>query len=251
MKRFFNKIRLDALKKKKIIEYFKYSIGEIFLIVLGIIIALQINIWNEERKDEKYLQKVYHQMHEDLRFDTLYSNVIIGFYDQMNQNLVDIIDRKISLSYFDTINESNYRNCKKCNCGLIENHLFVNTNKGYQLFREINNNKQIDIRQDSLTRYLIYLYDGRINNIKDFGKKLYQLTDEAIKDYQDYNWYTDLIVYSKIYNKEYLKYIYESDEHRKKCATYLYYSANYVTMVKDYKKNATLALGILENKLKY
>ena len=248
MKRFFNKKRLNFMKKDKIVDYLKYSVGEILLIVLSILFALKINNWNQDRKDENYLHKVYYQMHKDLRSDTLYANYVIDYYEKIIIDLVDIVDRKVSMSYFDTINANNYQNCSKCNCGLIINHLFYNTDKGYKLYREINN-AQVDFGKDTLSQYLFLLYEGRITNIKDFGKYLYQLSDEAIKDYQKYDWYSDIIVYDKKYDKEYLKYIYESKEHQQRSARYLYYSVQFVRMLEDYKKRATQTLEILEKKL--
>ena len=248
MKRFFNKKRLDFMKKDKMIDYLKYSLGEILLIMLSILLALKINNWNQDRKDEKYLQEVYYQMHKDLQNDTLYANYVIDYYEKTILDLVDLIDRKVSMAYFDTINANNYQNCSKCNCGLIVNHLFYNTDKGYKLYREINN-AQVDFGKDTLSQDLFYLYDGRITNIKDFGKYLYQLSDEAIKDYQKYDWYSDVIVYDKLYDKEYLKYIYESKEHQQRSARYLYYSAQFVRMLEGYKKVATQTLEILERKL--
>nr|WP_321353498.1 hypothetical protein [uncultured Draconibacterium sp.] len=236
------------MKKDKIVDYLKYSVGEILLIVLSILFALKINNWNQDRKDENYLHKVYYQMHKDLRSDTLYANYIIDYYEKIIIDLVDIVDRKVSMSYFDTINANNYQNCSKCNCGLITNHLFYNTDKGYKLYREINN-AQVDFGKDTLSQYLFLLYEGRITNIKDFGKYLYQLSDEAIKDYQKYDWYSDIIVYDKKYDKEYLKYIYESKEHQQRSARYLYYSVQFVRMLEDYKKRATQTLEILEKKL--
>ena len=53
MIKFFRKIRLNLLKYGKTTKYFKYAIGEIILVVIGILIALQINNWNENRKDTK------------------------------------------------------------------------------------------------------------------------------------------------------------------------------------------------------
>jgi len=51
MIKFFRKIRYDLMNQNKTTKYFKYAIGEITLVVIGILIALQINNWNEERKD--------------------------------------------------------------------------------------------------------------------------------------------------------------------------------------------------------
>lgn len=47
---FFRKIRYDLMEKNKTSKYLKYAIGEIILVVIGILIALQINTWNENRK---------------------------------------------------------------------------------------------------------------------------------------------------------------------------------------------------------
>ena len=47
---FFRKIRQNLIMKNQTAKYFKYAIGEIILVVIGILIALQINNWNEARK---------------------------------------------------------------------------------------------------------------------------------------------------------------------------------------------------------
>lgn len=51
MIKFFRKIRQILLSEGKTGKYFKYAIGEIILVVIGILIALQINNWNEQRKE--------------------------------------------------------------------------------------------------------------------------------------------------------------------------------------------------------
>lgn len=51
MIKFFRKIRFDLMSKNKTSKYFKYAIGEIILVVIGILIALQITNWNESRKE--------------------------------------------------------------------------------------------------------------------------------------------------------------------------------------------------------
>ncbi|WP_133758993.1 DUF6090 family protein [Gelidibacter sediminis] len=53
MIKFFRKIRYDLMEKNKTVKYFKYAIGEIILVVIGILIALQINNWNENKSNLK------------------------------------------------------------------------------------------------------------------------------------------------------------------------------------------------------
>ena len=50
MIKFFRKIRQNLLSEGKTGKYFKYAIGEIVLVVIGILIALTINNWNEKQK---------------------------------------------------------------------------------------------------------------------------------------------------------------------------------------------------------
>ncbi|WP_223032876.1 DUF6090 family protein [Hanstruepera marina] len=50
MIKFFRRIRKSLLTENKFSKYILYAIGEIILVVIGILIALQINNWNEKRK---------------------------------------------------------------------------------------------------------------------------------------------------------------------------------------------------------
>lgn len=58
MIKFFRKIRQNLLMENKTGKYLKYALGEIVLVVIGIMIALQINNWNENRKFT-YAQNIF------------------------------------------------------------------------------------------------------------------------------------------------------------------------------------------------
>ncbi|MBO3115440.1 hypothetical protein J4050_01695 [Winogradskyella sp. DF17] len=58
MIKFFRKIRYTLLNENKTGKYIKYAIGEIILVVIGILIALQINNWNQSRKEAKQEQLI-------------------------------------------------------------------------------------------------------------------------------------------------------------------------------------------------
>jgi type II secretory pathway pseudopilin PulG len=62
-------------------KYFKYAIGEIVLVVIGILIALQINNWNENRKEQNQLQTYYKQIISDFDEQKEYSRRVITSLD--------------------------------------------------------------------------------------------------------------------------------------------------------------------------
>ena len=65
MIKFFRKIRQRLVKENKISNYLLYAIGEIVLVVIGILIALQINNWNETRKFDIQEQSALNNIHRD------------------------------------------------------------------------------------------------------------------------------------------------------------------------------------------
>jgi hypothetical protein len=67
---FFQTIRQNLLMENKIGKYFKYAIGEISLVVLGILIALQLNSWKEENTEKKLVKQYISSLIEDLKSDT-------------------------------------------------------------------------------------------------------------------------------------------------------------------------------------
>ena len=66
MIKFFRHIRKSLLMENKTGKYFKYAIGEIVLVIIGILIALQINNWNENRKAEEKELKLLIELKDDL-----------------------------------------------------------------------------------------------------------------------------------------------------------------------------------------
>jgi len=62
MIKFFRKIRQKLLSENKFSKYLLYAIGEIILVVIGILIALQINNWNEKQKDFAKEQSILKQL---------------------------------------------------------------------------------------------------------------------------------------------------------------------------------------------
>ena len=95
MLKFFRKIRQRLLTENKLSRYFLYAIGEIFLVVIGILIALSINNWNEERKDslieQNYLRRLLIDLESDYKTLTFSKDLSKDRIDQI-KTLTDVID---------------------------------------------------------------------------------------------------------------------------------------------------------------
>lgn len=71
MLRFFRKIRHELLKKKSFNSYLLLGIGEVILVVFGIVIALQFDNWNDNRQAKNQLTINLEKMFQDLQLDSL------------------------------------------------------------------------------------------------------------------------------------------------------------------------------------
>ena len=67
MLKFFRKIRQNLLTEKKISKYLIYAVGEIILVVIGILIALQVNDWNEIQKVNRWEERFLIDLQNELK----------------------------------------------------------------------------------------------------------------------------------------------------------------------------------------
>jgi len=82
---FFRRIRKKLADDNKPLKYARYAIGEILLLVIGILIALQINNWNEQRKsvnkEKGYVRSIYEDLQQDLKRIDLSSSMLTTQYN--------------------------------------------------------------------------------------------------------------------------------------------------------------------------
>ena len=77
---FFRKIRKQLADDNKPLKYMRYAIGEIVLVVIGILIALSVNNWNEELKNQKNEYSFYKDILSDLEKDSIKLNGLTIYY---------------------------------------------------------------------------------------------------------------------------------------------------------------------------
>ena len=82
MIKFFRKIRQSLVQDNRFSKYVLYAIGEIFLVVIGILIALSINNWNENRKTGIKLKNSLAALRSDLVQDTVLITARLPFINE-------------------------------------------------------------------------------------------------------------------------------------------------------------------------
>lgn len=246
---FFRKFRQKLLSQNRVTRYLVYAIGEIFLVTIGILIALQVNNWNEGRKENNFLSLVYEQIQKELQTDTLNVRLSIEDFEERNERLEEIVHRTIPVSYYDTLNEANYHYCEKCQSDISNFEPFQNLDKGYQLLKSISTNS--GQKNDSLIFYIDSFYSNSIPTLEDSQDIIKALSIRAIDGFQQYEWFvgwSDLS--NQKYDKEFILYLFESEEYRKACAHYLLFSRFALRVLREYQQNSIEILRLLDEKLK-
>ena len=163
MIKFFRKIRQNLIMENKTSKYFKYAIGEIVLVVIGILIALQINNWNQNRLDRNFenvmLKEVKNSLESDMEIYDIFVQRASAKKDGI-QELLQLIDSK--KSYPDSVLLRAYN---KMTIGFIFNY-----NKGgYEAIKSVGLDK---ISNDSLRTKLIATYEMDLPRLELFFKSI-------------------------------------------------------------------------------
>jgi hypothetical protein len=93
MIKLFNNIRRKNLKEGKMANYIKYAVGEIVLVVIGILIALQVNTWNQNRLNSIEEWNIIANLHKDFQEN---KSIIKGFIET-NKNRMNAQMKLMSL----------------------------------------------------------------------------------------------------------------------------------------------------------
>lgn len=67
MIKFFRHIRQNMINENRVSKYLLYAIGEIFLVMVGILLALQVSTWSKERQARKKEQVLLYELHEEFK----------------------------------------------------------------------------------------------------------------------------------------------------------------------------------------
>ncbi|WP_411766016.1 DUF6090 family protein [Winogradskyella sp. A3E31] len=130
-------------------KYFKYVIGEIILVVIGILIALQINNWNEIRKDRKFELKMLTELRRALMSDLEHSQRLtkrVNKAETASYNMLENVYNNV------IYNDTMWRDVNNLIIGIQ----YQQTLGPYEAIKSVGLDK---ISNDSLRNHLITFYD--------------------------------------------------------------------------------------------
>lgn len=193
--------------------YFKYAIGEIVLVVIGILIALSINNWNETNKNEREQIVFLNNLKNDLKNDLIQLDQILKFQKEKLSKVNELKDQLLSIKDFEKIEQL------LVNLTLLNDTYFPNTGS---YTTTVSSGKIASLNPSSLRiaitnlyeRYyyrLIYngeFYDKKLNEVSSsLGKFFNTLTlklnsKDIIEDSEFVNLITMWFVENSIYVKK-------------------------------------------------
>ncbi|MCW5518807.1 hypothetical protein J1N09_03090 [Aureitalea sp. L0-47] len=160
MIKFFRKIRQKLLSENKFSKYLIYAIGEIILVVIGILIALQINNWNEYRKERAEETKILKNIRVDLQQTLAELETALAFHESTIDEITKLENySKNSLPYSEELDYS---------FGLLPHfYTALITSSSYKSLQTTGVGL---IKNDSLRDDIINIYDVTLADILDYNK---------------------------------------------------------------------------------
>ena len=157
MIKFFRKIRYDLMNQNKTTKYFKYAIGEIILVVIGILIALQINNWNENRKDIAKEQQILLSLQEEFK-----QNIKeLEFDHQINLGSINAIK---TLLNFDENTDFETRTIDSL---IGQAYNFATFDARLGVINDLSSSGNLELIRDSKLRYVLNQWTGELNDYKE------------------------------------------------------------------------------------
>ena len=170
MLRLFNNIRRNHLATNRLGKYFWYAVGEILLVVVGILIALQVNNWNEERVEARQIKQYVLSLVDDLRNDMEMlepvGKQISVLIDKSNRMATYVqgkdLDEISNIDLFLFVRASSYR-------PFAWNRAALDQLKSSGALRQIRNQHLVKMisEYDALTQHLDQDYTNDENNIRE------------------------------------------------------------------------------------
>ena len=229
MIKLFRNNRRKFLSENKFSKYLAYAIGEIFLVVVGILIAIWINSKNQEKINEKKAEVILMEIQKDLKKDIESSTAVVNTfinYDSIARLL--LWDKLTTNEMFGISNKMKpYEIVYKMLTFKISDNGYVNYN------RNLNN---IPTKYNSITNKLKYLYDTRGVELNVANERVRSIVFENIDKVNTFDWSVQTIKTG--FPEEGKHYYAKNLEFKKQLITYMNGIGNVFLTTEIYKLEA-------------
>lgn len=237
MLKIFRSVRKRLLQEKKFRNYILYAIGEILLVMIGILLALQVNNWNSNRKAKNDLENTLHTVASDLKRDTITAVELIKIIKKTQETSELVIDKKVTIE--------NFKDHPRTRSLVTLYQPFNIQTKGYDILKNISNQRTSE--NDSLFEYLTQFYTLYVPNLQKSNERLENVVLENLNDFKEFPWFVDWSQ-GKI-TDEMIAYFATSEDYRKRVAAYNVLAfGNHYALISSYKVNAKMMLEALEKR---
>ena len=159
MIKFFRKIRYDLMEKNKTGKYLKYAIGEIALVVIGILIALSLNNWKEDLDNRGEEMRILSGLKQEFEVNLAEVNRNIKLNTSTVESSIDFIDLIRTENPFD-----NYRHVDSL---LYLVYMFGSFDAQTGLIDEVISSGKLSIIKDSDLRDRLTSFSGILDNAEE------------------------------------------------------------------------------------
>lgn len=233
----FNQQRFQLLKDARMRKYLTYAVGEILLVIIGILIALGINNWNQNKQLEnnniELQKKALIQLDKDIQSLEVFQKDL----DTLNQTYRKVLGRDYDR---DKVNDG----------GVISTILFeVNTLSLDRHFNNLVDNATLDDSKASEelievnSTYKLYL-----KNIEDIEDVIFNRTTDNLSEIEKtQNWYSELIT-DLICRNDCINYLLNDEAHKSRIATLRFlYISGYGNIIESFHEDLTRAKALLKD----
>jgi len=169
------------IKNNKVTAYILYAIGEIILVMIGILLAMQVNNWNETRIQKKQLNSILKTVSIDLETDTIVANSLIEYYEENEKNSLKIINKELK--------KENYKECPQCASLITVYRPFTVQTKGYNLLTNFSDKNSI--KNDSLITQITQFCPSLMGLINDSNGFIKNEVLSNIESFKEHSWFVD------------------------------------------------------------
>lgn len=207
---FFRKIRWRLAANNQFFKYSRYAIGEIILVVIGILIALYINNWNEQRKEREKFDQLLVEVENELIINIKHCRSVLNNYLFRQDSIANIV-------LYNDLTYDDYRRNPSLG-SLVEGgrHPAIITD-AYDKLLEING--LLSPIQDSIRTILTQFYQVR-GEIYDTGERVILISRQNRKENKKFSWYNDWI--KQIPNEDRISYLVDNPSYKKNVAEYIH-----------------------------